>query len=287
MKQILTHINPDLDAVCSCWLIRRFLPDWDQVEIGFVKSGKVKKVDDAPDVLYVDTGWGKLDHHQTSEYLSAAKLVLDFILKKTKGREPACRQAGLSDLEKEALEKLVGIVTEIDNARDISWPEVKEFRYYFYLHSLIDGLRGLAFSDERVMKIGFSLLDSALLNFKSTIRAKEELGEGTVFESPWGKSLAIKTANRHLLWVAEVEGYVVVIIKDPKTGAVRIYARPDFQVDLSSLADQIKKVDKTGDWFLHASKKLLLNQSSTNPGMEPTSLSLKQLISFLIHPEGA
>ena len=274
MKQILTHINPDLDAVCSCWLIRRFLPDWDKAEIGFVKSGKMKGVDEDTDVLYVDTGWGKLDHHQTSECLSASKLALDFILKKTKGRD-------FSDLEKEALEKIVGVVTEIDNARDISWPEVGEFRYYFYLHSLIDGLRGLAFSDERVMKIGFSLLDSVLLNFKSTIRAKEELGEGMVFESPWGKSLGIVTANRHLLWVAEVEGYVTVIIKDPKTGAVRIYARPDSQVDLSSLADQIKEVDETGDWFLHASKKLLLNQSSTNPGMKPTSLSLEKMISFL------
>jgi len=81
--------------------------------------------------------------------------------------------------------------------------------------------------------------------------------------------------------VAEVEGYVTVIIKDPKTGAVRIYARPDSQVDLSSLADQIKEVDETGDWFLHASKKLLLNQSSTNPGMKPTSLSLEKMISFL------
>jgi len=273
MKQILTHINPDLDAVCSCWLIRRFLPDWDKAEIGFVKSGKAKKNDDI-DVLHVDTGWGKLDHHQTSDYLSASKLVLDFILKETEGRD-------FSDLEKEALEKLVGVVTEIDNARDISWPEVGEFRYYFYLHSLIDGLRGLAFSDERVMKIGFSLLDSALLNFKSTIRAKEELSEGIIFESSWGKSLGIETSNRHLLWVAEVEGYVVVIIKDPKTGAVRIYARPDSQVDLSSLADQIKRIDQTGAWFLHASKKLLLNQSSTNPTMKPTSLGLEKIISFL------
>ena len=274
MRRILTHINPDLDAVCGCWLIRRFLPDWDKAEIGFVKSGKGEKVDEDVDVLYIDTGLGKLDHHQTSEYLSASKLVLDFLLRETKDQ-------GLSDLEKEALGKLVEVVTEIDNARDISWLEVGEFRYYFYLHSLIDGLRGLAFSDERVMKIGFSLLDSALLNFKSTIRAKEELSEGTIFESPWGKSLGIETANRHLLWVAEVEGYVITLIKDPKTGAVRIYARPDSQVDLSSLLDQIKKVDKTGDWFLHASKKLLLNQSSTNPTMKPTSLSLEKIISFL------
>ncbi len=223
---------------------------------------------------------GKLDHHQTGEYLSASRLTLDFVLQET--CLPAGRLQGkISDLEKQALSELVDIVTEIDNAGDISWGEVKELRYYFYLHSLLDGLRGLAFSDQRVLKIGFTLLDSALLNFKNTLRARQELRKGIVFETPWGKGLGIETGNRHLLWVAEVEGYVVCLIKDQQSGAVRIYARPDSSVDLSLLYQKIKAADKEGDWFLHASKKLLLNQSSTNPNMSPTKLSLDKIISYL------
>ena len=57
--KILTHTNPDLDAVCSCWLICRFLPGWQKAEVGFIKSGKFNGADDSDEeVLVVDTGMG-------------------------------------------------------------------------------------------------------------------------------------------------------------------------------------------------------------------------------------
>ena len=90
MKKIVTHINPDLDAVTSVWLIKRFLPGWEDVEVEFVSATasteKQTQADQNPEVLWVDVGRGKLDHHQTGNYLSATELCFDFIQKERKSQ---------------------------------------------------------------------------------------------------------------------------------------------------------------------------------------------------------
>jgi hypothetical protein len=274
MKKVITHINPDLDAVTSVWLIKRFLPGWEEAKVGFAPAGEVKGVDLDPEVLYVDTGRGKLDHHQTGRYLSASQLCLTFLKKQRKGQS-------LSPLEEKALQELVAVVTNIDNARDLSWKEVSLDRYQFYLHTLIEGLRGLAKSDKEVIDLGMILLDAVLLNFKNKIRADEELVQGKVFQSQWGKAIGLISGNQQTIWRGEAKGYVLVVKKDPEEGGVRIYSRYDSKVDLTKAYNQVRKKDPDSDWFLHASKKLLLNQASANPNMRPTKLSLNELIKIL------
>lgn len=278
VKKIVTHINPDLDAVASVWLIKRFLPGWQEAEIEFAQTTTSiegqKDVDQNPNILWVDVGRGKLDHHQTGKYLSAAKLCFDYLKKKRRGQN-------LSPLEEKALEELVEIVTQVDNARDLNWPEIGQNRYYFYLHILIEGLRGLGETDQEIMEFGMRTLDSVLLNLKNKIRAKEELEQGIRFETSWGEAIAVETGNKHVLWQGEVQGYVLVVKKDPESGGVQIYSRPDSEVDLTAVYNQVKELDPNSDWFLHASKKLLLNQASVNPEMRPTKLSLERILEVL------
>lgn len=275
MKKIITHINPDLDAVASVWLIKRFLPAWKEANIGFIEGKKMPGADSDPEILYVDVGGGKLDHHHTGDYLSAAKLCLDYIL-------TAREKEKLSPLKEQALKELVEVVTQIDNARDLSWEEINQGRYQFYLHTLIEGLRGLAFSDQQVMDFGFQCLDAVLLNFKNKIRAEEELKTaGIEFQTPWGKAVAVVSANKYVLWRGEALGYVLVVKKNPETGGVQIYSRFDSGADLTKAYNQFREKDHRSDWFLHASKKLLLNQASVNPKMRPTKLSLEQIIKIL------
>ena len=40
MKIIVTHAAPDLDAVTSVWLIKRFLQGWNEAEVRFVPAGQ-------------------------------------------------------------------------------------------------------------------------------------------------------------------------------------------------------------------------------------------------------
>lgn len=278
MKKIVTHINPDLDAVTSVWLIKRFLPGWEEAKVEFVSANVSLKKDpqaDADlDVLWVDVGRGRLDHHQTGEYLSAAKLCLDFIKEKRKGKQ-------LSPLEEKALKALVEVVTQIDNAWDLNWEEVNQRRYGFYLHILIGNFRALGKSDEETMTFGLEALDAVLLDFKHKIRAEEELEKGICFQTPWGKAIAVESGNKHVLWQGEAQGYVLVVTKDPETGGVKIYSRFDSEADLTEAYNKFKEMDPDSDWFLHATKKLLLNQASVNPDMRPTKLSLKEIIRVL------
>jgi len=278
MKKIITHINPDLDAIAAVWVIKRFLPGWEEAEVDFVEAtvdgAEIPGVDSDPEILYVDVGRGKLDHHQTNNYLSATKLCWDYVLEQR-------RHQPLKEIEEKAGEKLVEVVTEVDNAQDLNWEEVGEDRYYFYLHILIDGLRGLEETDGEVMEFGFRALEATFLTLKNKIRAEEDLKNGIKFQTRWGKGIAVESANKRVLWEGEIKGYVLVVKKDSKSGAIQIYSRPDSPVDLTSVFENFKKLDPDSDWFLHASGKLLLNESSVNPNMRPTKLTLAQIIEVL------
>src|SRR3989344_6531705 len=51
-RYIVTHANPDLDAVCAVWLIKRFWNGWETSETMFVPAGETlasyrKKASDA------------------------------------------------------------------------------------------------------------------------------------------------------------------------------------------------------------------------------------------------
>lgn len=272
MKKIVTHTNPDLDAVTSAWLIRRFLPGWEKAQVEFATADQ--KANDGPDELWVDVGRGKLDHHHTGEYLSATRLVWEYV-QEARTKQP------FNERETEALEELVEVVTQVDNARDLHWPEVGEFRYYLTLHTLIDGLRGVGESDEQVVELAMRALDAAFWQFKNKIHADRELAAGQEFETSWGKAIGLVSSNKQVLWLGEAKGYVLVLITDPVTGAARMYARPDSTVDLTMAYNKLREADPAADWFLHAGKKLLLNSSSVNPDMRPTKLTIKNIIRIL------
>lgn len=276
MKKIIAHVNPDLDAVTSAWLLKRFLPGWQEAEIDFCPAQSTfnnEPVDFNPDILHVDVGGGKLDHHQTNEYLSATKLCFNFVKESRKGQE-------LSPLDLQALEKIVAFVTEVDNAVDLSWPEFQTEKYDFYLHNILSGLRGIGDDDTSVVAYGLKGLDTIFYNLKGRIRAEEDLKKGQEFQTSWGKAIGIETGNEFVIREGERKGYCLVIRRDPEKGGVRIYASPVSKVNLQKTYDVIKDKDKEGEWFLHSSGKILLNESRTK-GMKPTKLSLEEIIEIL------
>lgn len=281
MKKIYTHTNPDTDAIGAVWIIKRFLPGWEKAEIGFAESNKETKAraaKDDSDILFVDVGRGKLDHHQSSKISSATKLCWDYV-QKIRGEK------NFNQIEKKAIETLVGIETEIDNARFLLWLEVVEDREVFYFYEIIAGLRGLAESDAEVMEFGLRAFDAMLLLTKSRLKADEELATGQEFETVWGKAIAVLAGNREVISRGQMKGYCLVVLKDPEIGGVRIYSRPGTGVDLTAAYEKLKKMDPAADWFLHSSKQLLLNQSSTNLHMKPTKLSLTEVIGVLKTPK--
>ncbi len=272
MKTIVTHGNPDLDAVMSIWVVKRFWSGWKKAKFSFIPAGETYKglpVDSNPEVLHVDTGLGKCDHHQTRDFTCAAMLCW--------------QKCQISGREKEAVERILEIVCDVDHGRDISWPEAMSDRYLFFLEEILGGLNSIRQDDKEVVEFGLTALDSVLKVTKDKMFAEEILEGPEVikFKTKWGKGVGVVTSNEAILVVGEKMGYSLVVKKDKKRGDVRIYSRWDRGVDLTNVYHQLKALDPKATWFLHSSRCLLLNGSSRNPKMKPTELSLERIIEIL------
>ncbi len=101
MKIIVTHMSPDWDAISSVWLIKKFLPGWQDAEVKFVPAGQryghgagdekaqeVIEIIGEDEVIHVDTGLTPLDHHQTQDVnVSAASLAWDYAREESENQE--------------------------------------------------------------------------------------------------------------------------------------------------------------------------------------------------------
>lgn len=273
MKTIVTHKSPDLDAATSLWLVKSFLPGWSEAPLQFVPAGTTlnnKGPDENPDIIHVDTGYGAFDHHQTDEFTSASKKVLDFLMK----------EGHVKETNRESLERLVAFVTDDDHFMEVYYPEPEADRYDLLLSNLVRGLK-MMYDDHEVVAIVFHLLDAGLRLLESKVKAEKEVKLGYIFTSYVGKSIALESANEATIGLAQKMGYKLVARKDPKAGHIRIKTPPDPGCDLTPLYQKIIKHDKIGTWFLHASKHMLLNGSPKRPDQKPSPLTIQKLIEII------
>lgn len=273
MKTIVTHFSPDLDAITACWLIVKYLPGWDEAVFKFVSAGKTlhnKEPDENLDILHVDTGLGKFDHHQFQEKTCAAKKTLEYLTEK--------KYIPKKDIF--AIERMIVFVTDIDNFLEVNFPEPTSDRYDFCLHQMVKGLE-IIHSDEKKIEIVSIFLDSVLYIFKNKLKAVDEIKAGFVCHSKWDKTLFLETNNEEASKLALKMGYGMVVRKDPEKGNIRIKTFPDKKHDLTPLYKKIIEIDKKGTWFLHMSKHMLLNGSSKSTEQVPSSLTLQRLIEII------
>lgn len=297
MRIIVAHTAPDMDAITSIWLIKKFLPGWDKASVQFVPAGSaagrtaqaganftdpVEKMG-RDLVIQVDTGLGPLDHHQTqSDKVSAASLTFDYVIEEMQKSLPPMNKEKL-----EALERMVRYVVEVDHFKEVFRKDSLADYHDFSVVNILDGLKLQKQNDDQYYVDFISeCLDALLHDFENKIWAEREIGNsGVEFETKWGKGLGLETINDSVVKMAQLMGYVVVVRRDPRKGYVRIKARPDAPgekgVDLTLACEKLKKMDPSATWFLHVSKKMLLNGTPKNPKMKPTKLSLNAIIEVL------
>lgn len=266
MKTIVTHIGPDLDAATAIWLVKTYVSGWEDAALQFVPAGKTlhdTPVDTDPNIIHVDTGFGKFDHHQTDSDTCAALLVYESLGKKD-----------------EALERLVRVVNDVDHFRECFFPNPTADFWDISLPSIIDGWRLLyADNPHKLVDLIMTCLDGAYKMFQNKVWAEHEIKEkAIIFDSKWGKAFGIESLNDEVVHYGQKMGYVMVIRRDPKKGYLRIKSVPKEDIDLTSLYEIFKKEDPTATWFLHASRHMILNGSSKNPDMRATTLSLEKII---------
>lgn len=286
MKTIVTHFAPDVDAVSSVWLLKRFLPGWDTAKVEYVAAGKTLNneiVDSDPDIWHVDTGMGLLDHHQTGEDTCAARRTLDFVAKSQIPKSKFQNNGSYHNFSEEALERLVEVVNDIDHFREVYFPNPTADFYDFNLVAILDGLKLLYSQDnDRILEAGLICMDGIYKTFQNKVWAAKELKErGVPFKTRWGKGIGIETVNDEAVRLAQKTGYVIAVRKDPKKEFVRVKALPESSADLTNCYHKFKKLDPKATWFLHAGKKMLLNGSVKNPESIPSKLTLKEIIDVL------
>lgn len=262
-------MEPDLDAVASVWIFKRFGGEqWMDAQVVFVPSGSTLKdmpPDADADIVHVDTGLGELDHHLTNDYVCSALLVY--------------KKLNLAD---PALKRLVDLVVLVDHAKDLLWEDIAEDKWEMWLPALLTGYRLLYKGQyEKQMDFGFEALDAAYKSMRNKVEAEQELGKCKEFTTKWGSALGCLTYNDGVLDVGLKRKYTLVVRKDPGKGYIRVTGRVDKGVDLSSALEQFKIKDPKATWYLHPSKVLLRNGSTKNPKMRPTNLTLDQVIDIL------
>lgn len=296
MRRIVTHTSPDMDAITSVWLIKRYLPGWEVAETRFVPAGsrignltgeQATKLTEpieligGNEVLQVDTGLGPLDHHQTSDKQTCgASLTFDFVKKNVK-------DGALNPEKLEALERIVKYVVEVDHFKEVFRPDVLANYQNFSITDILDGLKYQHPNDDRYYVEFISLcLDALVHELENNVWAEKEIKEkGIEFETKWGKGLGVESINDTVVKMAQLMGYIIVVRRDPRKGYVRIKTKPDSDgqkgIDLTLTSEKLKKMDPNATWFLHVSKKMLLNGTPKNPKMKPTRLSLNDIIEVL------
>ncbi len=268
MKTIVTHIGPDLDAITSTWLVKTFFPGWEEANIAFVPAGTtLNKMDpdSDPEILHVDTGFGRFDHHQTDADICASTLVYEEI-KKQHGADPV-------------LERMVAVVNDVDHFKEVFYPNAAADYWEFWVVGQIDGWRLIhAENPIKIMDLGFQSLDGIYKVMLNKLWAEKELEKAVEFPTKWGKAAGFETVNDEVIHQAQKRGYALVIRKDPKKGYVRIKTLPKEDIDLTALYEYLKAQEPEATWFLHASKHMVLNGSAKNPDMKPSKKTLVELI---------
>lgn len=272
MKTIVAHIGPDLDAITSIWLIKTFFSGWKEASLAFVPAGKTLNdlpPDDNAEIIHVDTGFGKFDHHQSDADTCASMLVYEEIKRTQK--------------EDEALHRLVTVVNEVDHFREVFFPNPTADYWNFALESQIDGWRLLYPEDPlKIVALGMDALDGIYKVFQNRIWAEKELKDkGVEFTAKWGKGVGVETSNDEVVHLAQKMGYAVAVRKDPKKGYLRVKSLPRDDIDLTPVYNTLKAKDPAATWFLHASRHMVLNGSTKNPDMRPTKLTLQEIIDVL------
>lgn len=280
---IVTHHAPDLDAIGATWLLKRFdSQHYADTKIYFVNPGdKITESElrefgfTQEEVTHVDTGLGEFDHHQlerSKQHICASSLVYDYLLKVYPDYK-----------DDDTLKELVDFINSIDHFEEVYWPGPADNRYCFMLHELIRGHECVDLhNDDSQMHFGMQCLDYAYASLKQTIKAKKIIEEkGIEFSIKEGKCLAVATRNNDVVKQAQKQGYALVIKKDPIIGHMNIKVRPDINLKLKKLYQQILAKDNEGSWFYHNNEKMLINGSRKHRDQKPTPLSLTQVVAMV------
>ena len=256
---IVGHFAPDLDCLTAIWILMRF-GGAANADLQFVPAGATlgqPPPDANPQIMHVDTGGGRYDHHQrASRDLCAAELVR---------RAIAPRDV--------ALERLVRQVCQIDNAT--APPGDHGF---FNITALIAGYNLLY--PNHPHHVAYAMLpnlDAWYEHEARQIRLEIAFARRIEFQTSWGLGIAMESEDGGSSRLAYRHGAVLFAYRDGH-GWMGIAAQSRSSVNLSEVYADLQRIDGEADWYLHPSKRLLLCGTAKSPPRSASRLTLADLV---------
>lgn len=283
---IVTHTNPDFDAVCGVWLLKRF-GGLENEPVEFVNTGNpdAEKLEKAAAV--VDTGrkldsvnW-RFDHHhlpgQDANDTCAAMQVYQLL-------------KNFADIAH--LEPLINLIFTGDTGRS----EANASRE-LGLHAILSGYKAwfseqnpdVRLSDEAILAYGFGLLDVLEVRLRKQVEARTELAEKTVYKSDDGLLWAIRHGSPGSSFAAYDEGARIVIfegqpveVEGGTTYPVGIMRAGEWQEpNVGELVERIAVskpfANEIGKWFRHPAGFFAGRGTAKAPVFEPVEIDIAAL----------
>ncbi len=275
-KMIVTHKNPDLDAIMSCWLLVRFdQPRYGDAALAFIPARTTYRdqpVDSDPDVVHVDVAYGRFDHHQVgAPKTCASKLVWEDLVAQN-----------LVSPTDTALAAMVEYSLDIDLFQDCFWPEAQHDRFTFMLAEIIPAMHHLQIYDnEAVARMVFGYLDATYQRLKDWEKSKQAIKDGQEFSSVWGRGIVVETGADDVSKLAQRQGYTMVIVHDSEKGYLKIKLRPDTPRNLDELYAKITSRESPNRWFYHNSGLMLFSGSDKGSAKEKTELRPDDILKYI------
>ena len=273
---VVTHHNPDTDAIACIWFVDRFLSaDGKETKIRYVRAGERLPISEGTgfNVIHADTGFGKFDQHEKNlQGASSFQLLVEhFGYADDPGIKPILVLTQVTDNAKpvddcsvhNVFKALAGIY-KLEGTKDTDWDAV-------VCHAMTD-LDALC-SFHRIRAEGREI-------FKE--RGKmEELANGLklgvlMFESRLMNG-AYHAGADAVVWMQRQKGtkgfYVGIQVKDGspvKLGDVVVALRwaEAKRRNLSIPACEVVRMGTLKElpmWFIHDSNKLILSGSRSHP----------------------
>jgi hypothetical protein len=209
MSYIVTHQNPDMDAIASVWLLQRF-GGLEEVEVKFVNTGSPDLAILAEATAVADTGKEidpnrlRFDHHQLAGQAAndtcAAMQIFEFLI----SQNPTI----------EYLRPLVNLIFAGDTGR----PEANQSRE-LGIHALLSGHKDFfaerkqRAGDNDILDFGLMLLDTLALRQRNQATAQAKLAERVVYKSSDGLIWAIKHGSAGSSFAAFDQGARIVVFE--------------------------------------------------------------------------
>jgi hypothetical protein len=240
---IVTHTHPDMDAVCSVWLLRRF---GDDAGVEFVNTGNPDPALLAEADAVVDTGRVydpdrlRFDHHQDASLPAACMLVFEYVVKHNPAADMARGIVALCDAGDRWQ-------TEADESRRIG------------LHAIFSG--GAPEGDDARMEWGCRLLDALYTTEQRRKAGQESLAVSLQHSFADGDVVFVVNGGQEATGAAFEEGAQIVLFYDttnPDTTPVGLMRNRECHVHLGELVECV--IETTEDdavreelqtWFRH------------------------------------